>query len=54
MKTAAFIMPVKLNGGEVDLRHFRESVDSIKAQTDKDWILIMVDDYSESKKFTNK
>ena len=47
--TAAFIMPVKLSGDEMELRHFRMSVDCIKNQTDKDWILIMVDDYSDCK-----
>ena len=49
-KTAVFIMPVKLGGGEVELRLFREAVDSIKNQTDKNWLLIMVDDLSESPK----
>lgn len=45
--TAAFIMPVKLSGDELELRLFREAVASIKNQTDENWILIMVDDYSE-------
>lgn len=49
-KTAAFIMPVKLRGSEYDLRFFREAVDSIKSQTDTDWILIMVDDFSNEKR----
>ena len=44
---AAFVMPVKLRGEEVELRLFREAVDSIKNQTDKNWILIMVDDFSD-------
>ena len=48
--TAAFVMPVKLNGGEVELRLFREAVESIKRQTDPDWIIIMVDDYSNDPK----
>ena len=39
-------MPVKLSGGEMELRHFLESVESIKRQTDDNWILVMVDDYS--------
>ncbi len=43
----AFLMPVKLSGSERELRMFREAVDSIKRQTDPDWILIMVDDYSD-------
>ena len=46
-KTAAFVMPVKLSGDELELRLFRESVESIKRQTDDNWILIMVDDYSD-------
>ena len=46
---AAFIMPVKLSGDEQELRHFRMSVDCIKNQTDDNWILIMVDDYSDNK-----
>ena len=48
-KKAVFIMPVKIRGDETDLRFFRESVESIKRQTDKDWILVMVDDYSDNK-----
>ena len=49
-KTAAFIMPVNLEGSETELRHFRATVDSIKNQTDENWILIMVDDYSNDKR----
>ena len=44
--TAAFIMPVKLRGEETELRHLREAVESIKNQTDENWILVLVDDYS--------
>ena len=47
--TAAFIMPVKLSGNELELHHFRVSVEHIKLQTDPNWILIMVDDYSDNK-----
>ena len=47
--TAAFVMPVRLAGTETDLRNFREAVGSVRDQTDKDWILVMVDDYSEDK-----
>ena len=47
--TAAFIMPVKISGDETELRFFREAVQGIKNQTDNDWILIMIDDYSDSK-----
>ncbi len=48
--TAAFIMPVKLSGGEIELRLFREAVDSIKHQTDTDWMIIMVDDFSDDQR----
>ena len=48
--TAAFIMPVKISGGNMELRHLMLSVESIKHQTDKNWILIMVDDFSNDGK----
>ena len=48
--TPAFIMPVKLTGGETELRLFREAVDSIKNQTDENWVLIMVEDFSNDKR----
>ena len=44
---AAFIMPVKISGNEIELRLLREAVDSIKNQTDEDWVLIMIDDRSD-------
>ena len=47
---AAFIMPVKIRGNEVELRLLREAVDSIKNQTDPDWVLVMVNDYSDDAK----
>ena len=47
--TPAFIMPVKLAGGERELRLFKAAVESIKRQTDDNWILIMVDDFSDKK-----
>lgn len=49
-KTVAFIMPVKLNGEETELRHFYDSIASIKNQTDEDWVLVIVDDYSHNEK----
>ena len=49
-KTPAFIMPVKISGCEMELRHFKASVESIKRQTDSDWILIIVDDYSDDER----
>ena len=48
--TAAFIMPVKIAGNELELRLFRAAVDSIKRQTDPDWVIIMVDDYSDDQR----
>ena len=48
--TAAFVMPVKISGSERDIRFLREAVYSIRQQTDDDWILIMVDDYSDDEK----
>lgn len=42
-------MPVHIKGTEFDLRFFREAVDSIKHQTDTDWVLIMVDDFSDDR-----
>ena len=45
-KRPAFIMPVKIAGNERELRHLMLSVDSIKNQTDSDWVLIMIDDFS--------
>ena len=48
--TAAFIMPVKIAGNERELRHLMLSVESIKQQTDNDWVLVMVDDFSNDEK----
>ena len=45
--TAAFIMPVKIPGTDTELHFLKTSVESIKAQTDRDWVLIMVDDFSD-------
>ena len=46
-RTAAFIMPVKISGSNMELRHLMLSVESIKRQTDSDWILVMIDDFSD-------
>ena len=51
--TAAFVMPVKIAGNKLELRHLALSVESIKNQTDPDWILIMVDDFSNDEKVLN-
>ena len=48
--TPAFIMPLKLRGTDLELRHLREAVESIKKQTDDNWLLVIVDDYSEEPK----
>ena len=47
--TPVFLMPVKLSGSEREIRLFREAVDSIKRQTDENWLLLMIDDYSDNK-----
>ena len=44
--TAIFIMPLKLNGSEMELTHLRKAVDSIKNQTDTNWKLVIIEDYS--------
>ena len=49
-KTPAFIMPVKIVGSEMELRHLALSVESVKKQTDRNWSLIIVDDYSDDVK----
>ena len=48
--TPVFLMPVKISGDETDLRFFRASVDSIKNQTDKNWQIVMVEDFSNDKR----
>ena len=44
--TAAFIMPVKISGSEMELRHLQEAIGSIENQTDKDWMIIISEDFS--------
>lgn len=51
--TAAFVMPVKISGNERELRFLYEAIDSIKRQTDEDWILIIVDDFSDDENVSN-
>lgn len=41
-----FLMPMKISGSELELRHLRIAVDSIKRQTDTDWRLVIVEDFS--------
>ena len=48
--TPVFLMPVKISGNETDLRFFRASVESIKNQTDTDWVLVMVEDFSDDER----
>ena len=48
--TAAFIMPMKIPGTEMELYHLKLSIESIKEQTDKDWLLIIVDDCSNDER----
>lgn len=47
---AAFIMPAKLNGGEWELCHLMRTVAAIQQQTDTNWLLIIVDDFSDNEK----
>ena len=44
-----FIMPLKLNDSEMELKFFRETVESIKNQTDTNWQLVIIEDYSNVK-----
>ena len=48
--TPIFLMPVKIVGEEADLRFFRAAVDAIKRQTDDNWLLVMVEDFSDDKR----
>ena len=34
----------------MELKHFREAVDAIKNQTDDNWIIILVDDFSDNQR----
>ncbi|MBO7519820.1 MAG: glycosyltransferase [Clostridia bacterium] len=52
-KSAAFIMPVKISGNDMELRHLMLSVESVKNQTDRDWVLVMVDDFSDDIRVQN-
>ena len=43
---AAFVMPYWMADDDMALRHFDEAVASVMAQTDPNWILIIVDDHT--------
>lgn len=45
-ETAAFIVPHYNDGKDIELDWLIKALDSIKKQTDKDWIIILVDDAS--------
>ena len=47
-QTAAFIMPLKI--GSNDVNDFLKSVKTIEDQTDKDWVLVIVEDYSNEER----
>ena len=47
---AVFIMPVKITGTDKDINNLKASIESIKCQTDTNWLLVIVDDYSNDKK----
>ena len=53
MNTPAFIMPMKISGSDMELRHLFSSVESIKRQTDNNWILVIIDDYSNDEKVSD-
>jgi len=44
---AAFIMPHWMADDDMALRHFDEAVASVVAQTDSNWMLVIVDDHTE-------
>ena len=46
-------MPMKISGSDMEIRHLKSSVDSIKQQTDKDWILVIIDDYSNDERVSD-
>ena len=50
MNKAAFIMPVKISGTDAELSHFKTAFESIKNQTDTNWILILIDDCSDDER----
>ena len=52
-ETAAFIVPHYNDGKDIELDWLIKALDSIKKQTDKDWIIILVDDASSSQKAIN-
>ena len=52
-ETAAFIIPHYNDGNETELDWLIKALDSIKNQTDKNWIIILVDDASTSVKAIN-
>ena len=44
--TAAFVMPHKMGSSKYAYEHLKCAVNSVIEQSDNDWILIIVDDYS--------
>ena len=48
--TAAFIMPMKIAGNEMELSHLASAIASIENQTDQDWMIIISEDYSNDEK----
>ena len=49
-QTAAFIMPLKISGNDNDIRDLLASIKAIEEQTDKDWVLIIVEDFSNDER----
>jgi glycosyl transferase family 2 len=46
---AAFVIPFWSDGAPHRLRFLREAIDSVRAQSDPDWVAIVVDDGSQSR-----
>lgn len=47
-----FLMPLKLNGSDLEINHLNLAVESIKNQTDPNWKLVIIDDFSDNEKVT--
>lgn len=47
---AAFIMPLKISGDGNDIRDFLASISGIENQSDKDWDIILVEDFSNDER----
>lgn len=48
--TVAFVMPHKMGESHFSIEHLENAVNSVIGQSDSDWVLIIVDDYSQNRK----